>query len=226
MSSIPCRCRTGLPVRIAMYFAVLGMLCAPLSGRPAAASAATPVEAGTGPGAAMAPSEPESKPPALDDAYLIGPGDMLLIGVWKDDALTRQVVVLPDGKISFPLIGEVVAANKTVAALKTELEAAVGRFVPDPVLSVGVQQVNSMLIYVIGKVNRPGQFNLNAHSTVLQALAIAGGLNTFARESAILIMREEQGRTVIFPFDYDEVAEGRHLEQNIRLKRGDVIIVP
>ncbi len=218
MNSLPRWCRTGLSPSLALLLASLFLLASPLHAQTPAAAASKPASAAA-PGSA-------ADPHALRDAYLIGPGDLLAISVWKDEALTRSTVVLPDGKINFPLIGEIAAAGKTVAALQAEIEAAIGRFVPDPVLSVGVQQVNSMLVYVIGKVNRPGQFNLNAHSTVLQALAMAGGLNAFARESQIKILREQDGKTRIFPFRYDEVADGQNLEQNIRLMRGDVIVVP
>lgn len=158
--------------------------------------------------------------------YVIGPGDVLDIAVWKDEALTKLVTVLPDGKISFPLIGEVTAAGKTLAVLHKELEVKLNRFVPDVSLSMVVAQVNSMLIYVIGRVNNPGRFVLNANVNVLQALAMGGGLNPFAKRGKIKIFREEGGETKTFPFDYDEVAKGEALEQNIRLRRGDVIVVP
>lgn len=159
-------------------------------------------------------------------AYIIGPGDVLDISVWKDEALTKLVTVLPDGKFSFPLIGEVKAAGKTVAVLHKELEVKLNRFVPEVSLSVVVSQVNSMLIYVIGRVNNPGRFILNTNVNVLQALAMAGGMNPFAKRSKVKIFREEGGETKKFSFDYDEVAKGELLEQNIILKRGDVIVVP
>ena len=159
-------------------------------------------------------------------AYLIGHGDVLDISVWKNPDLTKLVTVLPDGKISFPLIGEVKAAGKTVAVLHKELEVMLNRFVPDVSLSMVVSQVNSMLIYVIGRVNNPGRFVLNTKVNVLQALAMAGGLNPFAKRGKIKIFREEGGETKTFTFDFDEVAKGQALEQNIHLQRGDVIVVP
>lgn len=158
--------------------------------------------------------------------YLLGPGDVLEISVWKDTALTKQVVVLPDGAISFPLVGEMVAAGKNVSQLKKELEEKIQEYVPSPVISVMVQQVSSMLIYVIGKVNNPGRFTMNANLTVLQALAMAGGLNPFAKESTIKIIREEQGNKQILNFDYNEIAKKNNLAQDIILKKGDVVLVP
>ena len=160
------------------------------------------------------------------EGYTIGAGDILYISVWNNEALTRPVTVLPDGKIHFPLIGEVVAAGKTISQLKRELEDRITPFVPNPNLSVMVQQINSILIYVIGKVNKPGQFVLNTNIDVLQALAMAGGLNPFAKRNDIKIFRKVKEKTEIFEFEYDDVTEGKNLNQNIQLKRGDVVVVP
>lgn len=163
---------------------------------------------------------------AFGPDYLIGPGDILEISVWKEEALTKQVVVLPDGKISFPLIGEVQAAGRTLADLKKELAAKLAKYAPKEEVNLEVKQVNSMLIYVIGRVNQPGRFALNTNVTVLQALSIAGGLNAFAKRNQIKIFRQEAGGTQILPFSYDEVTEGEKLRQNVILKRGDVVVVP
>ena len=160
------------------------------------------------------------------ESYTIGAGDVLDISVWKDEAQTKTVIVLPDGTIAFPLIGQVVAAGKTVGQLKAELSEKVSQYVPDPVLTVIVQQVNSMLIYVVGRVNNPGRFVLNTNINVLQALTMAGGLNPFAKRGKIRIMRGEGSDTKIFNFNYDEVSSGENLAQNIRLKRGDVVVAP
>ena len=164
--------------------------------------------------------------PAGAADYIIGPGDQLAIEVWKDAALTRVVTVLPDGKISFPLIGELEAGGMTVAELKKEIEQKIARYVPNSTTTVEVRQSNSMHIYVLGRVNTPGRTLLNSNVNVLQALAIAGGPNTFANRTRIRIFREEKGKTVIFPFDYDDVTAGKDLKTNIELKRGDVIFVP
>jgi polysaccharide export outer membrane protein len=162
--------------------------------------------------------------PVVD--YVIGPGDVLDISVWKEQALTKLVTVLPDGKISFPLVGAITAGGKTLDQITQELEKKLSRFVPDLNLSVLVHQVNSNIVYVIGKVNNPGRFVLNTNIDVLQALAMAGGLNPFAEQGNIKIFREAAGGKKIFKFDYDDVAGGKKLEENIKLKRGDVIVVP
>ena len=158
--------------------------------------------------------------------YVIGPGDILDISVWKEQALTKLVTVLPDGKISFPLVGTITAGGKNLDQLTAELEKKLSRFVPDLSLSVVVHQVNSHLVYVIGKVNKPGRFVLNSNIDVLQALAMAGGLNPFAEQGNIKIFREAGSGKKIFKFDYDDVAGGKKLEENIKLKRGDIIVVP
>lgn len=167
--------------------------------------------------AAAMDSEPE---------YILGPGDQIDIAVWKDETLTRSVIVLPDGKISFPLIGEIKAAGRTVPQLKQEITKKISPFAPEPIISIEVRQVNSMLVYVIGRVNTPGRFSLNTNVNVLQALTIAGGLNPFAKRDKIKIFRREGAKTTIFRFKYDEVVEGAELEQNIILQRGDVVVVP
>jgi polysaccharide export outer membrane protein len=175
--------------------------------------------------AATASASSELKP-VISSEFMIGPGDVLDISVWKDEALTRSCVVRPDGFISFPLVGEVKAAGKTAAQLRTELGKNISRYVPDAVLSVEVRQINSLIIYVIGRVNAPGRFVMNTNVDVLQALATAGGLNVFAKRNHIKIFRQEKNETTIFPFEYDEIVEGNRLEQNIQLKRGDVVVIP
>lgn len=158
--------------------------------------------------------------------YIIGPGDVLDISVWKDETLTRLAIVRPDGFISFPLLGEIRASGKSLSQLKTEMEDKLTRYVPDIILSMDVKQINSMIIYVIGRVNSPGRFNLNADINVLQALATAGGLQIYAKRDKIKIFREENGKTKILPFNYDDIVEGKWLELNVRLKKGDVVVVP
>lgn len=173
-------------------------------------------------------NEPVPSPEAgsVEQGYLIGPGDVLDVSVWKDEALTRLCVVRPDGFISFPLIGDVPASGRTVSDLKEEMAGKLDRFVPGVVLFIEVKQINSLIVYVIGKVNSPGRFMLGVDVNVLQALAAAGGLNPFAKGRKIKIFRQGSNETTIFPFDYDEVVDGKRLEQNIHLRRGDVVVVP
>jgi polysaccharide biosynthesis/export protein len=160
------------------------------------------------------------------EEYKIGSGDVLFISVWKNEDLTREAIVLPDGTISFPLTGKIEAADKTVDELKLELETKLKPFVNDPVISVAVKAINSLNIYVIGRVNIPGRFTLYTNVDVLQALSMAGGPNSYADRKNIRIFRKDNGQALCIKFNYKEVTEGVHLEQNIMLKRGDVIVVP
>jgi polysaccharide export outer membrane protein len=110
--------------------------------------------------------------------------------------------------------------------LKAAMEAKLNRYVPGVELSLELKQINSLIIYVIGKVNNPGRFVLSVDVNVLQALAMAGGLNPFAKGRKIKVFRQGTNETAIFPFDFDEVVDGKHLEQNIHLRRGDVVVIP
>jgi polysaccharide export outer membrane protein len=187
-------------------------------------AAAQDKKQGAGPKAAQTAAQEAIS--AYGPEYLIGPGDILEISVWKEEALTKAVVVLPDGKISFPLIGQVQAAGRTVDDLKQEISRRIVKFAPKEEVNIEVKQVNSMLVYVIGRVNQPGRFVLNTNVDVLQALSIAGGLNPFAKRSQIKVFRKEGGKTTILRFNYDEVTDGEKLEQNVTLKRGDVVVAP
>ena len=157
--------------------------------------------------------------------YRIGPGDVLDISVWKNPDLTKQLAVLPDGMIHFPLVKELKVGGITVNELEKMLVTQLKKYVPEPDLFISVVQVNSMMIYVVGKVNQPGRFSINTNIDVLHALAVAGGLNPFAKEKEIGIFRKRDGETISFNFNYDEVSQGLNLEQNIMLERGDVIVV-
>jgi len=164
---------------------------------------------------------------APQDEYTIGAGDVLEIMVWKNSELSKTLPVRPDGRISLPLIGEIMVENVKVGELADRLRGSYARYMADPVVHVSVQQVNSMVVYVIGRVNAPGVRPISAKTNVLQALAMASGLNPFAEGGKIKIFRNgDKGATTIIPFDYDSVSRGRDLEQNIFLKRGDVIVVP
>ena len=158
--------------------------------------------------------------------YIIGSGDILEISVWKEPDLAKLVTVLPDGNISFPLIGQIRAEGLTLNQLKAQIEKKILRFVPHPNLTVAVHEINSLHVYIVGKVYKAGRFELNTNIDVLQALAMAGGLNPFAKKSKIKIFRTQNGSKLIFDFDYDQVSEGKNLDQNLTLQRGDVIVVP
>lgn len=160
------------------------------------------------------------------DNYLLGPEDAIEISVWKEPELTKQLIIRPDGKISYPLIGEVQAAGRTVKELREEISKRLEKFVTDAQVTVLLLKAQHYKIYVVGKVNKPGEYVAGRPVTVMQALAMAGGLTPFAAPGRIVILRRSGDREQTLPFNYKEVARGRNLEQNRVLLPGDVVVVP
>lgn len=158
--------------------------------------------------------------------YEIGPEDLLEIHVWKEKDLQREVLVRPDGWLTFPLVGNVSAKGKTAQQLQEEIATRLRKYIPDPNVSVSVKKVAGYKIFIIGRVNKPGEFVVGRFIDVIQALTLAGGLTPFADDDNIRILRKEDGKETVIMFDYADVKKGRRLEQNIMLKSGDVIIVP
>lgn len=163
---------------------------------------------------------------AADTTYTIGPGDTLEISVWRDESLSREVIVPPDGVISFPLIHDIDVNGMTVALLRQTVTQKLSEYVPDATVSIILKTFSSLRGYVIGKVKSPGMYPITLDTSVMQILSMAGGLNPFASESSIHILRQIKGKSVKIPFNYSEVLKGRNLEQNIILQRGDVVVVP
>jgi len=159
--------------------------------------------------------------------YLIGPEDVLEISVWKEDDLQKEVLVRPDGGLTFPLIGQVNAAGRTVESLTEEITKRLEHYITKPVVTVGVRQVGGNKIYVVGKVNRPGEFATGRYVSVMQALTMAGGLTPYAANTKVKILRRNaDGNTTALSFNYDEITDGKNLEQNVLLQNGDVVVVP
>jgi polysaccharide export outer membrane protein len=181
---------------------------------------------------AQTPADGKRAPAALETAgvdlstYRVGPEDVLEIAVWHEDALKKEALVRPDGGISYPLIGELQAAGKTVLEIREEIAKRLEKFIPDAVVSVTIVKIGSQRVYVVGKVNKPGEFPVGRYVDVLQALSMAGGLTSFADSNDIRIMRREGERQVALPFEYGRVVRGEKLEQNIQLRAGDVVVVP
>jgi len=163
---------------------------------------------------------------AAEQFYHMGPGDVLEISVWKDPDLSRQVVIPPDGIISFPLIESINIKNLTVADLKKIITRKLSDFIPDVTVTVMLLEINSLKAFVIGKVNSPGEFDIGMETNVMQILAKAGGLNPFASRGNINILRQENNKIIKIAFDYGDVEKGKNLEQNIILQSGDVVVVP
>jgi len=158
--------------------------------------------------------------------YKIQPGDILEISVWKEESLLRQVLVRPDGGLSFPLVGNVQAAGHSVEDLQVEVTKRLTKYIPDPVVTVSTQQLSGNKVYVIGKVARSGEFVANRYMDVVQALSVAGGMTPYAAANKIKVLRRENGKLTSIPFRYGDIEKGEDLEQNIILQSGDVVLVP
>jgi polysaccharide export outer membrane protein len=178
------------------------------------------------PGLAVAQDANEASERPTRPAYFVRPGDLLQVSVWKEDYLERDVLVRPDGGISFPLAGDVVAADHTVSEIRDSIAQKLARYIPDPVVTVAVKEIGGNKIYILGQVQRPGTFVMNPRVDVMQALAMAGGATPFAALNDIKILRRSGGRQEVIDFRYSDVERGRRLEQNVMLQSGDIIVVP
>jgi polysaccharide export outer membrane protein len=163
---------------------------------------------------------------SLDQSYLIQPGDTLQVSVWKETELTSEVLVRPDGALTFPLAGEIEAAGHTVEDIRKTLQGRLAKYIPNPVVTVVVKRTDGSRIFVVGKVNRPGDFPLIRPIDVMQALSLAGGVTPYADVNGINVLRRESGHQVVFRFHYDDVRKGKNLAQNILLHSGDTVVVP
>jgi polysaccharide export outer membrane protein len=195
-----------------------------------AASRSTPIPA---PGPIRSSAAPVASAPAAAAAapvtgagYALQPGDVLQVSVWNEESLNLQVLVRPDGGFSYPLAGEIEAQGKTTEQVRAELANKLSTYIPDPEVSVSLIQVAGNKVYVVGKVQRPGEFVMNKDLDVMQALSLAGGTTTFADVNDIKILRRQGGQQVAIPFNYSAVINGSMLEQNIVLQNGDVVVVP
>jgi polysaccharide export outer membrane protein len=177
------------------------------------------------------PAAPQAaaKPVAASEAapgYVIGADDVLSIVFWQDKEMSTETTVRPDGKITVPLLNEIPAAGFTPEQLRDQLTQAARRYVADASVSVVVKQINSRKVFITGEIQKPGPYSITAPTTVIQLIATAGGLRDYAQSKKILIMRNEDGRQVSLPFNYNDVVSRKNLQQNILLKPGDTVIVP
>ena len=173
-----------------------------------------------------AQSQKMDKSNTVTSPYLIGPNDILHIFVWKEPELTQDVVVMPDGRISFPLIGEILAQGKTITQLKDIIAEKLKNYISAPEVTVIVRQSRSLSIYTIGKLINPGPYPFVADMTVLQALSVAGGFTQWADVKNILIIRRLGAKEIQIQFNYKEFISGQNPSQNILLKPNDTIVVP
>lgn len=192
------------------------------------------------PAGAQAPARgtpaPKPQPPAVTPTapagvalpadYIIGPEDVLQVLFWREKDMSADVIVRPDGKISLPLLNDVVVAGLTPDQVRQQVTEEAKKFVEDPNATVVVKQINSRKVYITGNVERPGPFPLLRATTVLQLIAMAGGLKEFAKAGDIVVVRSDLGQQLSYGFSYDDLKNRKNLSQNILLKPGDVVIVP
>ena len=175
---------------------------------------------------AMAGPQVQEKPADLPAGYKLQPGDLLQVVVWKETDLQSEVLIRPDGGISFPLAGDLQAAGLTTDELRERVQARVRKLIPDAVVTVAVKSPNGNRVFVIGKVNRPGDFPLLRPTDVMQALSLAGGATPFASTDRIRVLHRDGTHQTSIRFRYSQVVKGRHLDQNVLLQSGDTVVVP
>ena len=166
-------------------------------------------------------------PASVSPQYRLQPGDLLTINVWKEKDLETEALVRPDGGLSFPLVGDVTAAGHTIEEVRATLVQRLRPYIPDPVVTVAIKAIGGNHVYVIGKVQRPGEFTFSRPLDVMQALSLAGGTTPFAALNDIVILRRQNGVAEhVLHFHYGDVARGKSLEQNVILESGDTVVVP
>jgi len=164
--------------------------------------------------------------PVAAEDYVIGADDVLSVVFWREKELSVDAVVRPDGKISLPLMNEVMAAGLTPEQLRDRITKLASAFVKDPQATVVVKEVNSRKVYITGQVEKPGAYPLTTRLSVMQLIAMAGGLKEYAKSDRIVVMRLEQGREVRHRFDYKKVLEGKDDARNLEMRPGDTVVVP
>ena len=165
-----------------------------------------------------------AQPPAFEE-FVLGIEDKLSISVWKEPDLSKTASIRPDGKITFPLVGDVQAAGRTPRQLTEDLTKLVGRFIKEPVVTVVVEEINNFKVFVLGEVTVQGALNLRRRTRLLEAIALSGGMSKFADKSDLLLLRFDDGKETRTRIDYRKVVSGEKPELNVYLKPGDTIIV-
>lgn len=188
------------------------------------AGAAAPLQAAAASPAATADKKPKPDAPALSPDYRLGPGDKLRIEVYKDPQLSQSVQVRPDGKITLPLVGDVEASGRTPIELRNMLTQSLKEYMNNPVVTVIVVEAEAAMAYVVGEVTHPGSIKLDGPITVLQALALAGGLKDFANEKKIRVLRKGDAGVQTIAFNYRDAINGRGAP--FYLRPGDTVVVP
>lgn len=160
------------------------------------------------------------------DIYQLRQGDSVLISVWREETLQRQVIVLPDGSVTFPLIGRIEVVGLSTPEVERRITVELKKYLPEPVVSVVIVGIDGNRAYVTGKVLHPGSLLISGPITVLQAISIVGGFDRFADESGIKVIRAKSDGQEILPVNYKDIISGRNMSTNVQLKAGDTIVVP
>jgi polysaccharide export outer membrane protein len=203
-----------------LVLAVLGLTAAAI---PALAQTPAPTAPPVAAPPATAPAAAAIEVPV---GYTIGPDDVLNVMFWRDKEMSADVVVRPDGRITLPLVNDVVAVGLTPEQLRDRIKEEASKYVEDPSVTVIVRQINSRRVFITGMVGKPGAYPMTRTITVLQLISIAGGLHEYADAKNIMIMRKEEGQQVALKFNYNDVRKGKNLKQNIELRSGDTVVVP
>ena len=164
--------------------------------------------------------------PVLPSDFVLGPYDVLTVLFWRDKDMSGDFSVRPDGRISLPLLNDIHAAGLTPDQLRDVITKAAAKYVDDPTVTVVVKEINSRRVFITGQVNKPGQYSLTGPTTVLQLIAMAGGVLEYADAKHIVVMRSVDGQSQSLPFNYKDVTRRKNLKQNIELRPGDTVVVP
>ena len=160
------------------------------------------------------------------DIYQLHQGDKVLISVWREEALQKEIVVLPDGSITFPLIGRVEVAGLTTPEVEQNIATKLKKYLPEPIVSVVIVGIDGNRAFVTGKVLHPGSLIISGPITVLQAISIAGGLDRFADEGGIKVIRPKPDGQEVLRVNYGDILSGKNVSTNVQLKAGDTVVVP
>jgi len=209
---------------IGASFAIAVAACASSSCQTAVPTTGTP-------GTSATETSDQSSAPARttrpDDTFIIGNDDVLSINVWKEPDLTKQLPVRSDGKISLPLIGDIQAAGRTPSQLEQDIADRLKSYITDPQVVVIVQEIHSLKFNILGEVTKPGSYPLTVGTTIVDAIAIAGGFKDFAKKKGIYVLRQGlSGSQLRFEFNYQDFIKGKDTKQNIQLKPHDTVVVP
>jgi polysaccharide export outer membrane protein len=218
------RGRANHSIRLGLFLVAIS---ASLLGQAPATSGANPKPAPASTKASPAPSPAPAATKAHDDSFIIGNDDFLAIDVWKEPEVSRSLPVRSDGRISLPLVGEVQATGRTPLQLEQEIADKLRAYIKEPEVTVMVQQINSEKFNILGQVSKPGSYPLTLATTVLDAIAAAGGFRDFAKQKSIYILRQNaNGGESRILFNYKDVIKGKDPEQNVKLQPNDTVVVP